>query len=297
MKLHLHTELVDAVLQCWMHESTDFSQVYRHPVFVEMRKRAEDFQQKRISDDEYLHALLHSDGIDMQSHAAEIRRNANLISGAELSLLAAQVQQYLPLEAHLDAGEIHVYLFIGAAGYALNDAILLDPSPCSWFPEDGSHPFEYLDRFIGPTLRHELHHMGFNRMKPQRRIQEMKTLAHLAEDYAFQIQMEGSALMCEKLIRQRMLNQYENEWLKERLKRCMMLIGRWRKLGDFPIDEDDWREYYALWGEEKIAYHLGELVFRKMLEPGADIPVSEGISTQPEEWLLQAMQIVSCGAL
>ncbi len=190
MRLVYDTSMMDAVLAQWEQETDDFAALFRHPVFVSLLRRAEEFQSASLSPGEYFHSLLHIDGMDMRRNRKEIIRNLHAISKVDLNQVCQDTARFLPLGAYAGVEDVRVFPLVGIAGLAGDDYIIIDPSPCPLFPHDGSDQEKYLSGFIIPTLRHELHHVGYWRLHPSKPIHEMRNLRDLAEDAALQLQAE-----------------------------------------------------------------------------------------------------------
>lgn len=133
MKLYLDTQFLDLVLEQWAKGEHDYSKVYELPIFQAFWKHQEDYLHRPLSKEKCLHDLLFIDDIDMESHKEEIVRNMNYIREIDLDMVLQHVKRYLPKECLCADRDVPIHLMIGIAGMALNDAIIMDPSPCPWF--------------------------------------------------------------------------------------------------------------------------------------------------------------------
>lgn len=288
MKLSLYADFCDLLLRSW-DDNAPYNRLYAHPAFQAAKMHAHDFNRTALTDEEYLDELTHINGFDIQTHGSEIRRNADCIRKADLEKIVPQVANYLPHEC-IRMQDIQMHLMPGIGGLALNGMILLDPAPCPWYPCDGSDAERYLNQFILPIIRHELHHICYRTLRQDVPISNLKTKKLLAEDYLLQLQMEGSAVMCESLCRKPSFTLEENISLTARLKTCFSQVSTWLECQSSPISADDWDKYYALWGEDKLVYLLGKFAFEKLLEHS--ISVSDAIRMPPMDWFEKVMVCV-----
>ncbi|MGI6184636.1 MAG: DUF5700 domain-containing putative Zn-dependent protease [Candidatus Fimadaptatus sp.] len=281
MKLSLHSDFCELLLHSRDDGGMCSRQLCQHPAFQAAKRHAQDFNRTSFTNEDYLDELLHINGFDILARGSELRRNIECIRRTDLEKVVSQVAHYLPAEC-IKAQSVHIHLLPGIGGLALDGMILLDPAPCPWYPCDGSDAGRYLEQFILPTMRHELHHVCYRTLRKDVAISDIKTKKLLAEDYLLQLQMEGSAVMCESLCRKPYIASDENIALNAMLKSSFSQVIAWLDSPNGAIDADDWTKYYALWGENKLAYLLGEFAFKKMLK--RDIPVSEAIRMSPMEW-------------
>lgn len=281
MRLVWNTALIDTVLAQWTQHTCDFSAVLRHPVFLDLTARACDFEQKTLTPEAYLHQLLHIDGIDMQKHCPEIERNLRCLQRIDLDAPIRDVARFLPPSLLPSIGDIPIYPVIGIAGLAHRHYIIIDPSPCPWFPADGSDAYAYVHTFILPTLRHEAHHVGYMHLHPDSPDPTPRTLRALAVDFARQVQMEGGAMLCQHLCNGRKLRDEERMHACRALESCSALLRSWLEQGDQPISPEAWTAYYALWGESQLAYGLGEALCLLLIEYGGARCVADCMCMEP----------------
>ena len=293
MQLTLYTKMIDAIIGQWENGTCDYAAILSDPHFQAMLSHAQDFQKTELNASAYLHDLLHIDGIDMQGHLAEIRRNLAIIRSVDLEQIALEVQGYLPESAY-SGREVQICPMIGIAGLALDGFIVIDPSPCPWFPADGSDRDAYLSGFILPTLRHELHHVGYKRLHETHRTAALITRPDLALDYAQQFQMEGSARLCQW--QQRIGTLDEPAYLKLRgaFRHHYDRIQEWLRTPGHPVGQEDWNAYYALWSGDKPVYWLGQSLCTLLIQRGAIHSVAEFTQMEPLS-MMQAANACLCG--
>ena len=240
MKLHLDTQFVDLVLEQWAKGEHDYSKVYELPIFQAFWKRQEFYLHRSLTKEECLHDLLFIDDIDMESHKAEIIRNIEYIKEIDLNALKCHVERYLP-EFCLDVDmEIPVCLMIGIAGMAFGEAIIMDPSPCPWFVNDGSDKEKYLKEHFIPTLEHELHHVGYERIRTVTRTRESKTLRELVTNLLCDFQMEGGAQLCEIGWDESGITADEQKEWNESWQKIRTILEAWLQRGEQVPSEEDW---------------------------------------------------------
>lgn len=281
MNLILDTTMIDCILNQWSKSTSDFTEVYNHPVFQQLLAHAEDFQKREIGAEQYLYDLLHIDNIDMQQYQWEIERNLAILKEVDFSKIAKEVEAFLPNDVCERMGNIYVHPVIGIGGLSIGDFFAIDPAPCPWYPADGSDAEKYLSEFIYPLLRHEPHHTGYRQIRPCADMSQLQNLGELAVDMIRQIQMEGGAVLCEKQCSSRTLSKDELAEGVERFRKCDELIQNWLEQGDREISEDDWTAYYMLWGPEKLAYRLGEYICLLLVQCGAIASVGECMAMEP----------------
>ena len=280
--------MIDAVIREWENETNDYSPVLADARFQTLLSHAKDFQRTDLDGLSYLNSLLHIDDIDMRNHLAEIQRNLAIIRSVNLKQLAQNVQDYLP-ESALSGSEIRICPMIGIAGLALDDFVVIDPSPCPWFPADGSDKETYLSTFILPVLRHELHHVGYKRLHPVRNSAALKTCSELAADYAQQFQMEGTAKLCEQCWRGESLDASEYQKLCDSFYQYYGWIQEWLRTPGHPIEQKDWSAYDALWSGDKPVYWLGRSICVLLIQRGMIHAVSDCVQIEP----LRMMQMAA----
>lgn len=289
MNLHFDTRFIESVLSHWRDGDLDWSDSIRMPIFQTMRKQAENYRRAEVEPYQYLNELLHIGGIDMSLRAREIRRNLKLITSVDLGEIEKEVNSFLPRSMVDDHASVTIYPFIGISGYAKHDYIVIDPSPCPWFPADGSDPAAYLDHFIVPTLRHELHHIGYNRVFQDVDTKDMHTLNHLADDFVLQMQMEGGAKLCEKQCQRRDLTNSDLAKLADGITHAEKRYISWKDKGNREIDDQAWSCYYELW-EKKTAYWMGELGCLALMASGFSSSVAECMSLNPGSWFEKTVE-------
>lgn len=291
MEFYLDTRLIDAVLRAWDRADPDFSAVYAMDIFQNLRKRAEDFQQRTLTDAEYLDFLLHIDGIDMRAHRTEIERNLALIRSVDMEALLQRVNSFLPASAAGDARSLPVHVVIGLAGLAGEDYVVLDPSPCPWFPADGSDAEAYLEKFVKPVLRHEMHHVGYYRAHAAAPGDTPADVRQLAVDFIRQMQMEGGAILCEGGAELHLLSPEEEKRLEAGLARYLPILQEWRERADAEITEADWNQYYSLWEDDKPVYWMGVLMCCRLAASGRAGSVADCMAMQPDEFFAAAQNV------
>ena len=280
MQLSLNTKMIDAIIRQWESGMHDYTVILSYPHFQAILSHAQDFQKVELNALDYLYDLLHIDGIDMQDHLAEIQRNLATIRSVNLEQIALEVQGYLP-ESTYSGRNVQICPMIGIAGLALDDLIVIDPSPCPWFPADGSDKNTYLSSFILPTLRHELHHVGYMCLHETHRIAALITRRDLAVDYAQQFQMEGSALLCQWQQNIGTLDRLEYLKLRDAFCHHYDQIQDWLRTPEHPIEQKDWNAYYALWSDDKPVYWLGQSLCTLLIQCRAIRTVAEYIQMEP----------------
>ena len=114
MQLTLYTKMIDAIIGQWENGTCDYAAILSDPHFQAMLSHAQDFQKTELNASDYLHDLLHIDGIDMQGHLAEIKRNLAIIRSVDLEQIALEVQGYLPESAY-SGREVQICPMIGIA--------------------------------------------------------------------------------------------------------------------------------------------------------------------------------------
>lgn len=294
MRLIFDTKLIDSILEQWQNGTEDFSSVLADEHFLRLLAHAEDFQQKKLSSSEYLYDLLHIEGIDMRAHLAEIRRNLGYILSVDLEKIAQEVQAYLPAGADSEK-EIRICPIIGIGGQAFDDFMAIECAPNPWFPPDGSDREVYLADYVLPTLRHELHHIGFMRVQGVKSIAQLQNCGDLAMDFAQQFQMEGSATLCEKQQGVPRLDAGEQARICEAFPRLYGYVQEWLSTPNRPIRQEDWDRYYVLWGEDKPAYWLGAALCRLLIQGKKIASVAEFIRIEPLHMMQMAQDCLIKG--
>ena len=292
MTISLDRSAIDMILGAWNNRSNNFAQLYGHSAFQNLLRHAQDFQKKCISPEEYLHTLLHVNNIDMRQHRTEIVRNLNYISEVDLSRICSDTADFLPEEVSKDIGNIRVVPFIGIGGLAIGDCVFIDPSPCPWFPEDGSNRQNYIEKYIYPTLRHELHHIGYSRIRVSPPISEINTLSELAMDFALQIQMEGGAMLCQNKQCDGNCTEEKNRQALRSLRWCRNIIDSWIKTENHPIDDASMETYFSLWKNDKPVYWLGEMLCSLLIQSGKVKSVGECMMLDPLSMIDMAYSII-----
>jgi len=275
MKLHLDTSMMDEILRQW-DGAEDYSAVYEMPVFREMLRHTEDFNRRKISPEEYLADFMRN--AEMKSRRAEIEQNLAIIRSVDLNRLASQIAACLP---PLDeALEFTIHPFMGRAGQALWDKVAIDvvswPEPCD--------PDEFLNRCVLTLIRHEVHHLGYMRLRRVADIGELTTRSLLAADFILNMQMEGGAEVCGGQNEGRPLNGKERERLREGVIRYHSLTARWLSDPDGEITEADFDDYYTLWGQDSAAYWMGEYGCRALIESSQAADTAACMAMEPQEW-------------
>lgn len=248
MKLKFDTRLVDSILRACQSTEPDFSGLYADPVFAQLKAQAEEFQQCKLACSEYLEQLLYINGMNMREHMDEIIRNRALILSVDCEKVVEETCRYLDAEAVEAVDVITAYLMPGIAGLAMEDYIVIDPSPCTWFAADGSDTEKYINRFVIPTLRHELHHVVCYRIHGKTAIRDIRNVGELAEDYAHELQLEGGAILCERQDACGRLSEQEDARLDEAIAKYSPVWHKWLENDDADIEAADWSDYYELWG-------------------------------------------------
>lgn len=292
MRIILDTTLADCVLEQWEKGTSDFNEIYNHPVFKEILAHAEDFQKREIGAEQYLKELLHIGNIDLYQHREEIERNLKLIKRIDFSVFPKEVERFLPKDAYEKIGEIYVYLMIGMGGLSLGNKIVFDPSPCPWYPADGSDEEKYISDFIYPLLRHEPHHSGYRHIHPIPMLSELHNLGDLAASMAQHMQLEGGATLCEKQCQSRLLSDDELEHGSNELRNCYERIQKWLKQADCEIDKEAWDYYYTLWGEKQLSYRLGEFIILLLIQCGDVKSVADCMIMKPLDMLEMAYKAI-----
>ena len=293
MNLILDTTLIDCILNQWNKSTSDFTEVHNHPVFQQLLAHAEDFQKREIGAEQYLYDLLHIDNIDMQQYQREIEWNLAILKEVDFSKIAKEVEAFLPKDVCERMGNIYVHPVIGIGGLSIGDFFAIDPAPCPWYPADGSDAEKYLSEFIYPLLRHEPHHTGYRQIRPCADIRQLQKLGELAVDMIRQIQMEGGAVLCEKQCLSRILSKDELAEGAERFRKCDELIRNWLEQEEREISEDDWTAYYTLWGQEKLAYRLGEYICLLLIQYGAVASVGDCMAMEPIALLEMVRKVIA----
>lgn len=281
---------VNRLLAAWEKGSGDFSQVLCHPDFLILYRHALDFQQSSFSMEEYLHRLLHIENMDMQQRRAEIIRNLNCIREIDLSTICEDVAGFLPEEIVRKIDTIRVVPFVGAGGLAAENVIFIDPSPCPWFPNDGSQKAVYIDEFICPTLRHELHHIGYSCIRISPPVSEIKSLRELAKDFALQLQMEGGAMLCQE--KKDSVSCAQMQQFYRALEWCKQTIDSWNNSESQSVDERSMRTYFSLWENDKPVYWLGQQLCSILIQHGIVKNVGDCMMLDPLSMIEMACTIV-----
>lgn len=279
MHLILDRSAVDLVLDVWRNGCSHFTQLYCNADFRLLLRHACDFQQREILPEEYLHTLLHLG--DMQQHSKDIVRNLGYISEVDLDRICGEVSVFLPEGIWRQIGGIRVVPFIGIGGLAIGDCIFVDPSPCKWFPADGSNRESYLENYVHPTLRHELHHIGYSRIRLSPPVSEISTLGELAEDFALQIQMEGGAMLCQKQQGMVPLAETQRQQTLRVLTGYKETIEGWRNAENQSVDNASMATYFSLWENEKPVYWLGERICSLLIQQGVAKSVGDCMLLDP----------------
>ena len=281
MNMSLDRSAIDIILGAWNNSSNDFSQLYCHSAFLDLLRHAQDFQQRCISLEEYLHNLLHVNNIDIRQHRTEIIRNLNYISEVDLNKICNDAANFLPEEVSKNIGNIRVVPFIGIGGLAIGDCVFIDPAPCPWFPDDGGNKQKYIKEYICPTLRHELHHIGYSRIRLSPSVSEIKTLRELAMDFALQIQMEGGAMLCQE--KKTIVTSAETHMQKalRTLTWCKKTIDGWNNAENQTIDDASMGIYFSLWENDKPVYWLGEIICSLLIQHRSVKSVGECMMLDP----------------
>ncbi|MDD6683217.1 MAG: hypothetical protein PUE61_08720 [Clostridiales bacterium] len=292
MKLILDCSAIDVILEAWNNGSNSFTQLYCHSAFQLLLKHAQDFQQKAISPEEYIQSLVCIDNIDMRQHLTEIVRNLNYVREVDLNKICNDTAVFLPRHASKNIGNVHVVPFIGIGGLAIEDCVFIDPSPCPWFPDDGSNRQNYIEKYIYPTLCHELHHIGYSHIRISPPISEINTLCELAMDFALQIQMEGGAMLCQKKQNNGTSTTSKMSQVLHSLTWCKNVIDRWDEATNQPIDNEDWETYFSLWENDKPVYWLGEMLCSLLIQHSKAKSVGECMLLNPISMIDMAYSIV-----
>ena len=293
MKLILDTTLTDCILEQWKNGTSEFNVVYNHPVFQELLAHAEDFQKREIGAKQYLNELLHIGNMDLQQHQREIERNLNIVKGLDLSVFSKEVESFLPEDVCEKMGDIYVYPVLGMGGLSLGNKIVFDPSPCPWYPADGSDEEKYLSDFIYALFRHEPHHAGYRHIRTIPTICELHNLGDLAANMAQHMQLEGGATLCEKQCQARTLSDDELANGAKELRNCYEIIQKWMKQADCEINKEAWDYYYTLWGEKQLSYRLGEFIILLLIQCGYVKTVAACMVMEPLDLLEMALKAIS----
>jgi len=292
MKMILDCTAIEAMLEAWNNGSNDFTRLYCHSAFQLLLKHAQDFQQKAISPEEYFQNLIFIDNIDMRQHRTEIVRNLNYIREVNLSKICDDTADFLPEKASKNIGNIRVVPFIGIGGLAIGDCVFIDPSPCPWFPEDGSNRQNYIEKYIYPTLCHELHHIGYSYIRVSPPISEINTLGELAMDFALQIQMEGGAMLCQKMRKNGTCTASKMSQTLHLLTWYKNTIDSWNKAAKHSIDNESLETYFSLWANDKPVYWLGEMLCSLLIQHGMAKTVGECMLLNPLSMINMAFSII-----
>lgn len=284
MKVRFDTRLVDAVI------SAEYDKVYSDPIFLQLKRHAEEFMQRAVTAEEYLDQLLHIDGIDILANVKRIKNNLDVMLSVDADKLIEDIAGYLPRKAIESVDLITVYPVIGIAGLAMDDFIAIDPAPYPWYPEDGSNEERYRENYVAATLRHELHHIGCFMLHGKTDISEIKDIKMLAVDYAHEIQLEGGAKLCEKQDACAPLTEDENRQLDEAVKIYIPLIYEWLERENVGITDNDMDRYFELWGESKPAYWMGELLCRRGISKGIFRNVADCMEALPIGWIEKVLE-------
>lgn len=274
MKLYIDTSMMDEILRCW-YSDEDYSAVYEMPIFKEMLRNSEAFLRRPIAPEEYLTDFMRNS--EMKSRRAEIERNLAMIRTIDLHSLAVEISAHLPLNS--ENLEFTIHPFMGRGGQALWDKAAIDVIP--WQPVSG--PEEYLDS-VCRTIRHEIHHLGYMRLRHVFNLEELTTPALLAADFILNIQMEGGAEVCGGQIENRPLNVQERERLRNGVASHRTIIDRWLAKPDGEITEADLNDYYSLWGPEGASYWMGEYGCRALIDAGQAANTAACMAMEPQEW-------------
>ena len=293
MRLILDTALTDCILEQWDKGTSEFDPIYHHPVFQELLAHAEDFQKREIGAEQYLNELLHIGNMDLQQHRDEIVRNLKFVKRLDLSAFAKEVEAFLPKDACERMGDIYVYPMLGMGGLSLGNKIVFDPSPCPWYPADGSDEEKYLTDFIYALFRHEPHHTGCRQIRPIPTLSELHNLGDLAASMAQHMQLEGGATLCEKQCQARTLADTELECGAHELKQCYEVIQAWLRKADDEISKEDWDYYYTLWGEKQLSYRLGEFIILLLIQCGDVKSVADCMVMEPLDLLKMAYTAIN----
>ena len=274
MKLHLDTSMMDEIIRQWDGDE-DYSAVYEMPIFKKMLQHTADFTRREISPEEYLADFMRN--AEMKSRRAEIEENLALMRAIDLDQLAQQITAYLPpIEQKL---EFTIYPFMGRGGQALWDKAAIDIVP--W--QEISDPVEYQNN-ICRLIRHEVHHLGYMRLRHVFDLKELTTPALLAADFVLNIQMEGGAEVCGGQIEDRPLNDQERKRLHDGVVRYRAIIERWLSKPDGEISDADLTDYYSLWGPEGASYWMGEYGCRALIESSQAENTAACMAMEPQEW-------------
>lgn len=274
MKLYLDTSMMKEILRQWDGDE-DYSAVYEMPIFMEMLRNSETFVRREISHQEYLTDFMQN--TQMKARRTEIGQNLALMRTINLDQLAREISAYLPpIEQEL---EFTIHPFMGRGGQALWDKAAIDVIP--WEPVSG--PDEFLNN-VRCIIRHEVHHLGYMRLRHVYALKELTTPALLAADFVLNLQMEGGAEVCGSQIESRPLNDQERERLRGGVSHCRAIIDRWLAKPDGEITEADLTDYYSLWGPDGTSYWMGEYGCRALIESGRAANTAACMAMKPQEW-------------
>ena len=286
MKLYLDTQFLDLVLEQWSKGEHDYSRVYELPIFQAFWKHQENYLHRPLSKDECLHDLLFIDDIDMESHMNEIIRNTNYIKEIDLQRVQERVEEYLPqgcLETEID---LSIHLLIGIAGMALGDAIIMDPSPCPWFVNDGSDKEKYINEHFVPILAHELHHIGYKQIHQIAQTRKSKTTRELAINLSRELQMEGGAQLCEIGWDGTTISVQEKEELAESWREIQSILNAWIKRDLEKPTETDWELLTKGW-RSGLFYRSSMLMCKALVSERYYTSVSECMQDEPLLYMIK----------
>lgn len=280
MKLYLDTQFLDLVLEQWAKGEHDYSKVYELPIFQAFWKHQEDYLHRPLSKEKCLHDLLFIDDIDMESHKEEIVRNMNYIREIDLDMVLQHVKRYLPKECLCADRDVPIHLMIGIAGMALNDAIIMDPSPCPWFVNDGSNKEKYVNEHFIPVLAHELHHIGYKKIRQIAQTRKSKTTCELAANLLCELQMEGGAQLCESSWDGSAISAQEKEELKGSWKEIQSILIGWIDRGLEIPTKADWDALTNGW-RSGLFYRSTLLMCKALISDGYYASVADCMLDEP----------------
>ena len=291
MKLTFDTTFIDHILNRWGGGEENYRQALQQPIYRWLLRHQSQFLQREPDPEEYLEQLLHIDGIDMAQREEEIRRNLDYILSINLEEVVTTVQKYLPESVSRDDAVISIHFVIGIAGLSAYDHLILDPSPCPWFVNDGSDREFYLNGHVLPTIRHEMHHVGYMRIRHERNTDELATRGDLALDLLQETQMEGGAKVCEKDDQEWDLTEEGHRDLFAAAKRLEETTAKWFATESAAIEALDWSEYFSFWESGEL-YLLGEYMNKAMLAQKVYETIGDCMLAEPLEWFRKGRTVL-----
>lgn len=293
MKRTLDCSLINLILQALYDNSGNSTRVYGHPVFQTLLAHTQDFRQKPISAEAYFCELLRVSGMDKERNRDGIFRNLRLIETVDWDEICRDTAGFLPTYAAEGFEKVRIVPCIGVAGLALRDCIVMDPSPCPWFPDGVTDPGAYTERYVKATMRHELHHIGYARIRTSPPMEKIRSLRDLAGDFALQIQMEGGAMMCQMLGRTDPRTAEQMQGMQRRLRQYLSVLDRWIAAGETPPDKAALDFYFSLWAEDKPVYRLGQAICSLLMQSGIVHSVGACMEMDPMAMLHAAYDILT----